>query len=65
MINKMRLLDVCDFQGGTQPPKNEWVSEPQEGYVRILILFIDIEQACEKRRLVGVIGEVMRVCSKQ
>ena len=47
MINKMRLLDVCDFQGGTQPPKNEWVSEPQEGYVRMLQIR-DYSQGAEK-----------------
>ena len=35
MITK-RLLDVCDFQGGTQPPKDEWVNDPREGYVRML-----------------------------
>ena len=34
MIEK--LLDVCDFQGGTQPPKNEWISEPKDGYIRML-----------------------------
>lgn len=31
-----RLTDVCDFQGGTQPPKEEWINEPREGYVRML-----------------------------
>jgi type I restriction enzyme, S subunit len=31
-----KLTDVCDFQGGTQPPKEEWISEPREGYVRML-----------------------------
>ena len=31
-----RLGDVCDFQGGSQPPKEEWISEEQEGYVRML-----------------------------
>lgn len=31
-----RLTDVCDFQGGTQPPKEEWITEPKEGYVRML-----------------------------
>ena len=31
-----RLLDVCDFQGGTQPPKDEWINDPCEGYVRML-----------------------------
>jgi type I restriction enzyme S subunit len=31
-----RLTDICDFQGGTQPPKEEWINEPREGYVRML-----------------------------
>ncbi len=31
-----KLLDVCDFQGGTQPPKDEWVSNPKDGYIRML-----------------------------
>ena len=21
----MRLTDICDFQGGSQPPKDEWL----------------------------------------
>ena len=33
---KKKLLDVCDFQGGTQPPKDEWISELRDGYVRML-----------------------------
>jgi type I restriction enzyme S subunit len=31
-----KLIDVCDFQGGTQPPKNEWIDDPRDGYVRML-----------------------------
>ncbi|UZD22298.1 restriction endonuclease subunit S [Algoriphagus halophytocola] len=31
-----KLTDVCDFQGGTQPPKEEWITEPRDGYVRML-----------------------------
>ena len=31
-----KLCDVCDFQGGSQPPKNEWSFEFQVGYVRML-----------------------------
>ena len=31
-----KLGEVCDFQGGSQPPKEEWISEPREGYVRML-----------------------------
>jgi len=30
------FTDVCDIQGGTQPPKSEWLSTPTEGYVRML-----------------------------
>lgn len=32
----LKLGDVCDFQGGTQPPKEEWVNKPLDGYVRML-----------------------------
>ena len=31
-----KLTDVCDFQGGSQPPKEEWSFEEQEGYIRML-----------------------------
>jgi type I restriction enzyme M protein len=32
----VELGDVCEFEGGTQPPKSTFVSEPQEGYIRLL-----------------------------
>lgn len=32
----VNLGDVCDFQGGTQPPKAEWKTEQEIGYVRML-----------------------------
>lgn len=32
----VRLVDVCDFQGGAQPPKEEWLDHPQSGYIRML-----------------------------
>lgn len=32
----VRLGDVCDFQGGTQPPKDTFKSKPSPGYVRLL-----------------------------
>lgn len=31
-----RLGEICDFQGGSQPPKQEWIKAPKEGYVRML-----------------------------
>ncbi len=30
------IVDVCDFQGGSQPPKKDWVKQPTEGFVRML-----------------------------
>ena len=30
------FTDVSDFQGGSQPPKNEWSSSPKDGYIRML-----------------------------
>jgi type I restriction enzyme, S subunit len=31
-----RLSDVCSFQGGSQPPKSNFIQEPKQGYVRLL-----------------------------
>ncbi len=35
-MEKIRLCDVCDFQGGSQPPKEEWSFEQKDGYIRML-----------------------------
>jgi type I restriction enzyme S subunit len=32
----MKLIEICDFQGGSQPPKEEWSFEEKEGYIRML-----------------------------
>jgi type I restriction enzyme S subunit len=37
--NNWRLLNFgkfCDIEGGNQPPKSQFISEPREGYVRLL-----------------------------
>ncbi len=31
-----KICDVCDFQGGSQPPKSEWIDHEANGYVRML-----------------------------
>ncbi len=36
MSSIANFLDICDIQGGTQPPKSEWLKSPAEGYVRML-----------------------------
>ena len=33
---KISLTSVSDFQGGSQPPKKEWISNPAPGYIRML-----------------------------
>ena len=35
-MNLVSLLDVCDIEGGTQPPKETFSYEPKDGYVRML-----------------------------
>ena len=46
-MEQMKLLDVCDFRGGSQPPKEEWISEERPGYVRMLQIR-DFTQGSEK-----------------
>ena len=36
MGKKVKLTDACEFQGGSQPPKNQWINRSEEGYVRML-----------------------------
>ena len=33
---RYKLTSICDFQGGSQPPKAEWSFENEEGYIRML-----------------------------
>ena len=33
---KVKLGEVCEFKGGTQPPKDTFISEPRDGYIRLL-----------------------------
>lgn len=35
-FEKKNLGEICDFQGGSQPPKSAFVYEPKEGYIRFL-----------------------------
>ncbi|HFK1427622.1 restriction endonuclease subunit S [Bacillus cereus] len=37
MKNKLvPLTEVCEFKGGSQPPKSEWIKEVKDGYIRML-----------------------------
>lgn len=33
---KIKFTEVLDVQGGTQPPKSQFISEPRKGYIRLL-----------------------------
>lgn len=35
-MKMVKLTDVCDFQGGTQPPKSEWINDKRDGFIRML-----------------------------
>lgn len=35
-FNILKIEDVCDFVGGSQPPKSQFVYEPKPGYVRLI-----------------------------
>lgn len=35
-IKTETIADVCDFIGGSQPPKSDFLYEPQNGYVRLI-----------------------------
>ena len=35
MTHSYKLLDICDFQGGTQPPKSTFSSTPRQNYIRL------------------------------
>src|SRR3989344_6685715 len=31
-----KLAEVCDFEGGSQPPKSTFIFQPKSGYIRLL-----------------------------
>ncbi|QNC81164.1 restriction endonuclease subunit S [Klebsiella quasipneumoniae] len=35
-FNYLKIRDVCDFVGGSQPPKSQFIYEPKPGYVRLI-----------------------------
>ena len=59
MWETVKLGDVCDFEGGSQPPKKEFVYEEQDGYVR----FIQIRDFKSDKNLTYIpIAKKNRLC---
>ncbi|MEH7347133.1 restriction endonuclease subunit S [Bacillus sp. JJ1532] len=61
--NIVPLLSVCDFKGGSQPPKSEWIKEPKNGYVRMLQIR-DFTQGNAEIEYVKI-KEKMNFCSEK
>tara|TARA_R110001599_G_scaffold295348_3_gene499517 strand:+ start:5515 stop:6441 length:927 start_codon:yes stop_codon:yes gene_type:complete len=36
IVNNLRVEDICDFIGGSQPAKSEFINEAKLGYVRLI-----------------------------
>lgn len=35
-FEKLQIKDICDFVGGSQPPKSSFINEEREGYIRLI-----------------------------
>lgn len=54
------LGEVCDFEGGSQPPKDDFIYEPKEGYIR----FIQIRDYGERGKETYIpISKRNKICS--
>lgn len=36
LINNVKIKDICEFIGGSQPPKSDFIYEPRKGYIRLI-----------------------------
>ena len=61
-MNRYRLTDICDFQGGSQPPKSQWKDTYKNGYIRMLQIR-DFTQKPEKIEYVKETNSIKK-CSE-
>ena len=61
--NIISITDVCDFQGGSQPPKSEWSEKPLDGYIRMLQIR-DFTQAKKEHIAFVKQSKKLRTCNK-
>lgn len=62
-MKRVPITSVCDFQGGSQPPKSTWISEPREGYIRMLQIR-DFTQPDKERIEFVPISKSLKICSE-
>lgn len=58
-----KLTDICDFQGGSQPPKNQWINHYKDGYIRMLQIR-DFTQNRVDEEFVKITNTI-KICSKE
>ncbi|TSB45575.1 restriction endonuclease subunit S [Alkalicoccobacillus porphyridii] len=57
------LVSICDFQGGTQPPKSQWKTREEDGYIRMLQIR-DFTQGRNEKGYVPVTAN-LKTCKEQ
>lgn len=55
----VKLTDICEFQGGSQPPKDQWLNKPEDGYVRMLQIR-DFTQSRVEKEYVKITNSIKR-----
>ena len=57
-----KLMDVCDFQGGSQPPKSQWIEHECPGYIRMLQIRDFTQSRMVKPEYIKITDKI-RVCN--
>ena len=60
-FNIKNLGDICEFQGGSQPPKSQFIYQPKKGYVRLLQIR---DFGSEKNQTYIPINEKNKICNE-
>lgn len=58
MKNLQKITDVCDFQGGSQPPKGEWSDTFKDGYIRMLQIRDFTQDREDKQEFVKITNSI-------
>jgi len=62
-MDLVKLTDVCEFQGGSQPPKEQWIKQKVDGYIRMLQIR-DFTQGTNDIEYVKVSNSI-KTCKKE
>lgn len=61
-MNMLMLTEICDFQGGTQPPKEQWINKIKDGYTRMLQIR-DFTQGKNEKEYVKITN-TLKMCNE-